>query len=49
MNFLCPAVVPVFNMAKLNREPSWMYSQLSVRPTPLGPALSAHLREVSVL
>lgn len=49
MNFLCPAVVPVFNMVKLNREPSWMYSQLSPRPTPLEPEQSVHLREVFIL
>ena len=27
----------------------WLYSQLSLRRTPLGPALSVRLKEVSVL
>ena len=39
------AIVVLFGMSAL----SILYSQLSLRRTPLGPALSVHLREVSVL
>ena len=38
-----------YEMGKQNIQAKKVYSQLSLRQTPLGPALSVRLREVSIL